>query len=409
MDITCNIDQTQIYTLIELQDNYPGGIIQAIGALPILNSLGDLDSKWLEQTINMLYKNKVLPNLVVPSIGILPTLQSRPIPPPPAAPVDNTDLGCWKDSGDRAIKGWTSRGQDKGSCSANARTRGYKYYAIQDGDECYAGNNEDFKRYGKSEGACSPGGSSWINHVWVNTPCGTSGKPSPDNNIRLYTKEECDELNGNFAGNGECLKRGGGSWSWECRGLNFKSSDNMENQETMNYEKALTTYNNTLQNITDTKEKYNDSVARYNQKNDDFKAVMKTEYCFYENRLKYTERTFFTSTSNPEVSPNNKMVNYKNSIIEKIKIKQLILIQITSQVYKNNIALIEKFEGNMSRSSADLNGQHNTLTNELTASKLNKRMVDYTIEKNKANQNLLTLFGVLNVVAIGIIYGIASS
>jgi hypothetical protein len=35
--------------------------------------------------------------------------------------------------------------------------------------------------------------------------------------------------------------------------------------------------------------------------------------------------------------------------------------------------------------------------------------VDYTLEKNKANQNLLTLFGILNIVAIGIIYGIASS
>ena len=205
------------------------------------------------------------------------------------------------------------------------------------------------------------------------------------------------------------MKKGGGSWSWECRGLNYESSNNMVNEETMNYGKTLITYNNTLQNITYTKQKYNDVVALYNQKNDDYKAVMKTEYCFYENRLKYAEGTFFKTTSNPEVSPNNKMVNYKHSIIEKLKLKKLILRNIASRVYKNNIALIEKFEGNMPKSSTDLTKQHNTLTNELTASKLNKRMVDYTIEKNKANQNLLTLFGVLNVVAIGIIYGIASS
>ena len=63
----------------------------------------------------------------------------------------------------------------------------------------------------------------------------------------------------------------------------------------------------------------------------------------------------------------------------------------------------------MARSDTDLKKQHNTLTDEITASKLNNRMVDYTIEKNKANQNLLTLFGVLNIVALGIIYGIASS
>jgi hypothetical protein len=63
----------------------------------------------------------------------------------------------------------------------------------------------------------------------------------------------------------------------------------------------------------------------------------------------------------------------------------------------------------MPLSDSDISAQHTSLTNALTKSELNKRMVAYTLEKNKANQNLLTLFGVLNVVAIGIIYGIASS
>jgi hypothetical protein len=37
--------------------------------------------------------------------------------------------------------------------------------------------------------------------------------------IRVYTKEECDTLGGNFAGKGECLKKGGGSFTWDCRDL----------------------------------------------------------------------------------------------------------------------------------------------------------------------------------------------
>ena len=37
--------------------------------------------------------------------------------------------------------------------------------------------------------------------------------------IRVYTKAECDQLGGNFAGNGECLKPGGGSFTWDCRTL----------------------------------------------------------------------------------------------------------------------------------------------------------------------------------------------
>ena len=54
--------------------------------------------------------------------------------------------------------------------------------------------------------------------------CRTYGRPSPDGNIRVYTKAECDSLNGNFYAGGECTKKGGGSWSWECRNLNKQTS-----------------------------------------------------------------------------------------------------------------------------------------------------------------------------------------
>lgn len=50
--------------------------------------------------------------------------------------------------------------------------------------------------------------------------CGTLGKPSADNSIRIYTKEECDKLGGNIYSGGECLRPQGGSFSWDCRLLN---------------------------------------------------------------------------------------------------------------------------------------------------------------------------------------------
>lgn len=50
--------------------------------------------------------------------------------------------------------------------------------------------------------------------------CGTLGRPSADNSIRLYKKEECDTLDGNWVPNGECLMKGGGSYSAACSGLN---------------------------------------------------------------------------------------------------------------------------------------------------------------------------------------------
>jgi hypothetical protein len=54
--------------------------------------------------------------------------------------------------------------------------------------------------------------------------CGTYGYPSSDNSIRLYTPDECSALGGNFSANGECLKKEGGSFSWDCRSLNSSVS-----------------------------------------------------------------------------------------------------------------------------------------------------------------------------------------
>jgi hypothetical protein len=50
--------------------------------------------------------------------------------------------------------------------------------------------------------------------------CGNYGRPSPNNQIRLYNKSECDKLNGNYIPNGECLIKTGGSYSAACSTLN---------------------------------------------------------------------------------------------------------------------------------------------------------------------------------------------
>jgi len=43
------------------------------------------------------------------------------------------------------------------------------------------------------------------------------------NNIVLYTEDECNKLNGNYGGSGECLKKMGGSYSYEC--MNYTPSN----------------------------------------------------------------------------------------------------------------------------------------------------------------------------------------
>jgi len=51
--------------------------------------------------------------------------------------------------------------------------------------------------------------------------CGNYGRPSADGTIRIYTQNECEQgLNGVWSQNGECAKRGGNTYSWDCRHLN---------------------------------------------------------------------------------------------------------------------------------------------------------------------------------------------
>lgn len=52
--------------------------------------------------------------------------------------------------------------------------------------------------------------------------CGTYGRPSADNSIRLYSSDECtNHFQGNWIPNGECLNPEGGSYSYDCRNLNL--------------------------------------------------------------------------------------------------------------------------------------------------------------------------------------------
>jgi len=55
--------------------------------------------------------------------------------------------------------------------------------------------------------ACMPGGR-------------VPGFPSADNRVRLYNQGTCTAMGGNHISNGECLRKAGGSFSWDCRGLN---------------------------------------------------------------------------------------------------------------------------------------------------------------------------------------------
>jgi len=60
-------------------------------------------------------------------------------------------------------------------------------------------------------------------YVTVNAPeCKGLGRPGVLNNtnVRVYNNNECNIIGGNFYSDGQCLRKGGGSYSWDCRVLN---------------------------------------------------------------------------------------------------------------------------------------------------------------------------------------------
>jgi uncharacterized protein Smg (DUF494 family) len=112
--------------------------------------------------------------------------------------------------------------KDLGKASDDRRIRVYTK------DEC---NKLDGNWYPDGECTMKQGGSfSWDckelnNNDLLNTykgpaKCKDLGRPSNDNTVRLYSKRECDDLGGNFSGNGICTKKAGGSWNVDCKELN---------------------------------------------------------------------------------------------------------------------------------------------------------------------------------------------
>jgi hypothetical protein len=97
---------------------------------------------------------------------------------------DYTDLGCWKDTSDRALSKYLGNGHSVESCYQAAKTNGSDTFGLQYYGQCWAKqNNDDYAKHGALPGACPPLGGAWSNRVFK------IGDPvSPDTDAtRLYT------------------------------------------------------------------------------------------------------------------------------------------------------------------------------------------------------------------------------
>ena len=104
---------------------------------------------------------------------------------------DYESKGCWKENpefengneGPRALKDidkdidesygyYNQRTNPKQNCLDAALGRNFKFFALQDGGQCFGTNDEaEYKQYGEVVGGCDPAwngkGSGFINHVYA--------------------------------------------------------------------------------------------------------------------------------------------------------------------------------------------------------------------------------------------------
>jgi hypothetical protein len=160
-----------------------------------------------------------------------------------------------------------------------------------------------------------------------------------------------------------------------------------------------------------------DPLKTYVAKENSVQKTLKNEYCFYEKRYFAALNDFLSAVSNVSLNKQaSAVVDQKLNSTRALNQKLTLLTQITNSIakqrYSNTKTMqkdINSINSSLEKRRNELLEQRDILMRESAAADLHKRMVDYTTEKNRANQNLLAFYGVLNISALAMIFYIARS
>jgi hypothetical protein len=145
------------------------------------------------------------------------------------------------------------------------------------------------------------------------------------------------------------------------------------------------------------------------------------EFCFYYFRYKYALETLFdklvTTSKNTTLQDADRAeIASKLNRAKEFNEKLNDLIQVTNYISQKRASEMREQNTEINMMNGDLQSTFNTLQqhnkllrSETSLSDLRKRMVEFTEEKNRSAVNLLSLYGFLNLVAIGLLFYIARS
>jgi hypothetical protein len=145
------------------------------------------------------------------------------------------------------------------------------------------------------------------------------------------------------------------------------------------------------------------------------------EYCFYYVRYRYALETLFdklvtTSKQSTLAASDKADIQSKLDRAKQFNEKLNDIIQITNYIAQKRSSEMRNQNTDINSSNANIKATFDTLQNhakilnsENSVSDLRKRMVEFTEEKNRSALNLLSLYGFLNLVAIGLLVYVARS
>ncbi len=162
-----------------------------------------------------------------------------------------------------------------------------------------------------------------------------------------------------------------------------------------------------------------DPLARFVEQENALQTAIKAEYCFYETRYFSALNSFLTAVSDASLrgqTQTQAQIQSRLDIARVLNQKLMLLTQITNAISKYRYATSTQFQkdintlnSTMRSRQEDLRRQSDILQRETAAADIHKRMVEYTVEKNKATSNTLTLYSILNITALAMIFYIARS
>ena len=184
-------------------------------------------------------------------------------------------------------------------------------------------------------------------------------------------------------------------------------------------------YQQQIRSVGDTKNTSNTSAqAILNNLGTKESATMQkiqAEYCYNYVRYSYALETLFdklVSTSKLSTLSDTDKTDIQSKLTRAKQYNEKLndIIQITNYIAQKRSSEMREQNADINSANANIKSTFDTLqahakilNSETSVSELRKRMVEFTEEKNRSALNLLSLYGFLNLVAIGLLVYIARS